>query len=226
MRSLIAEYIDKAITLIASALFLKYYFSPKMPRFYKKKWVIVISCFLLIYSIIGVTRAYLEYADQRLPSKEELQEKIIANNTIVEKDFTFNSSDGYSLIIPSGYAYTVLPTGAMSVTAIKEKAQSVIAVAKFEEKGSIEQVINGMHELMKKKNRTYSFTSKKHIKISGYDAVRIDLDVEKQGVPTKGIIVLLKGKYRFYQLIMSCPSSAFLEEKTIYEKVITSLKLS
>ncbi len=105
MITFIAEYIDKAITLLASALFLKYYFSPNMPRFYKKKWIIIASCFLLIYSIIGITKTYLEYADNRLPSKEELKEKIIANNTLVEEDFTFNSHDGFSILM-TGFQFS------------------------------------------------------------------------------------------------------------------------
>ncbi len=225
MSTLIAEYIDKAITLFASALFLKYYFSPKMPRFYKKKWVVIISCFLLIYSIIGFTKAYQEHADQRLPSREELQEEIIANNTLVEEDFAYTSPDGFSIIIPAGYAYTVFPSGAISMTAVKEASQSGIVVAVYKGNDKLEKTLNATLELLKDKNNTYTFSPASDMKIGRDKAIRVNLEVTKQGMPIQGCFIFSKSGNRFFQFMMSCPSSIYSEESSTYEKVISSLKL-
>lgn len=99
-----------------------------------------------------------------IPSKEEIQEKIIANNILVEEDFKFNSPDGFSLIIPAGYAYMVLPSGAISLTAIKEQAQSAIVVAVFNGNDPLEKTLNETLELLKNKNNTYNFNPATEIK--------------------------------------------------------------
>jgi hypothetical protein len=225
MSTLIAEYVDKAITLVASALFLKFYFSSNMPRFYKKKWVVLTSCFLVIYSVIGVTKAYMKYADQRLPSKEEIQERIVANNTLVEKDFPFKSPDSFSFIIPAGYAYTVFPSGAISMTAVKKQAQSAIVVAVHKGNDELKTTLNETLKLLKNKNNTYKFSRAFEIKIGPYEAVRVDLKVEKQGMPIQGCFIFAKTGNRLYQFMMSCPATSFPEESMVYERVIKSIKL-
>ncbi len=225
MSTLVAEYIDKAITLVASGLFLKFYFSSNMPRFYKKKWVVVASCFLIIYSVIGVTKAYLEYAHHRLPSKEEIQEGIVANNTLVEKDFSFISPDGFSFIIPAGYAYTVFPSGAISMTAVKKQAQSAIVVAVHQGNDELKTTLNETLKFLKNKNSTYKFSRPFEIKIGPYEAVRVDLKVQKQGMPIQGCFIFSKAGNRFYQFMMSCPSTLFPEESMVYERVIKSINL-
>ena len=61
MGTMIAGWIDAAISLVAAGLFFRFYYTSTMARFYKKKWVIVVCGFLLLYSLIGVSNAYRTY---------------------------------------------------------------------------------------------------------------------------------------------------------------------
>ncbi len=111
MGTLIAGWIDAAIAFLAAGLFFRFYYTATMARFYKKRWVMVVCCFLLLYSLIGSTNAYRKYVQGRPPTRGELQKAMAANNTFVTQDAVFTSPDGYTLVLPAGYAYTTYSSG-------------------------------------------------------------------------------------------------------------------
>jgi hypothetical protein len=53
----------------------------------------------------------------------------------------------------------------------------------------------------------------------------VNVDVEKGGIPVKGILVFAKIGDSVFSLMMSCPASLFSQESAEFEKVIRSLRL-
>jgi hypothetical protein len=229
MGTLIAEWIGTAITLFATALFLKFYYTSKMSRFYKKKWVIVACSFMILYSIIGIINGYRNYAQGKSPTKGELQTAIAANNTLVDQDFVFNSPDGYTLVVPAGYAYTTFSSGAISMIAIKKQSQSstqaAMVVSRQQGTEELEGLIKETIKLLKRKNSTYTFSSESQLSISDKKAIKVNVDVEKEGTPIKGIYLFTKAGNNIFSIMMSCPASLFSQESAEFEKVIQSLRL-
>jgi hypothetical protein len=229
MGTLIAGGINTAITFLIAALFLRFYYTSKMRHFYKKKWVIVACSFMMLYSIIGITHAYREYTQGRLPRKEELQKEIAAHNTLVDQDFVFNSPDGYTLVVPAGYAYTTFSSGAISMTAVKKQpqssTQSAIVVARQQGSEGLESLVKDTMKILKSKNSTYAFSLESPLSISDKKAIRVNVDVEKEGVPIKGIFLFTRAGSNVFQIMMSCPASLFSQESAEFEKVIRSLRL-
>lgn len=229
MGTLIAGWIDPAISLFAAAFFLRFYYVPTMPRFYKKRWVVVVCCFLLLNSIIGITHAYRNYTQGKPPTREDLQKAMAANNTLVKQDFVFTSPDGYTLVLPAGYAYTTYASGAISLTAVKKhpqaSEQSAIVVARQQGNEELEPLIRNTLKSLKGKNSTYAFSPESPFSISGKEAVRVTLDVEKAGVPIKGILIFARAGSTIFEVMMSCPARLFSQESAEFEKVIGSFRL-
>lgn len=82
MGALTAEWMDTAIIFFAVALFLIFYYTSRMSRFHKKKWLIVVSSFILLSSLIAITQAYRTYAQGRPPTHAKLQNAMAANRSI------------------------------------------------------------------------------------------------------------------------------------------------
>jgi hypothetical protein len=229
MGILIAEWIGTAITVFAAALFLKFYYTSKMSRFYKKKWVIVVCSFMMLYSIIGVINAYRNYAQSRPPTKEDLQKSIAANSILVNQDFVFNAPDGYTMVVPAGYAYTAFSSGAISMIALKKQAQSstqsAIVVSRQQGSEELEGLIKDTIKLLKRKNSTYAFSSESQITISDRKAIKVYVEVEKEGTPLRGIYIFTKAETNIFSIMMTCPASLFSQESGEFEKVIRSLRL-
>ncbi len=229
MGTLIAEWIGTAMTFFAAVLFLKFYYTAKTSRFYKKKWVVVVCSLMMLYPIIGITNAYRNYTQGRPTTKGELQEAIAANNTLVNQDFVYNSPDGYTLVVPAGYAYTTFSSGAISLAALKKQpqssTQSAIAVAKQQGSEELESLVEKITRALKNKNSTYAFSSETALSIGEKKAIKVDVDVEKEGIPIKGIFVFAKAGNSVFSLMMSCPASLFSQESPAFERVIGSLRL-
>ena len=100
MIGFILNWADKGIMILAALLLLRYYFNPKNPRLYKKKWVLLASGFIFFYSIFNLVVAYKDYSESRLPSSEKLKETILSDGVILSEDITYSSSDGYQILIP------------------------------------------------------------------------------------------------------------------------------
>ncbi len=229
MGTLIAGWIDAAIAFLAAGLFFRFYSTSTMARFYKKKWVMVVCCFLLLYSLIGITNAYRKYVQGRPPTKAELQKAMAANSTLVDQDVVFNSPSGYTLVLPAGYAYTTYSSGAISLTAVKRhsqsSAQSAIVVARQQSNEELGSLIQDTLKVLKSKNSTYAFSAESQLSISDKQAIRVDVDVEKEGIPIKGIFIFTKAGNSIFEFMLSCPASLFSQESAEFEKIIRSLSL-
>ena len=229
MGTLIAGWIGAAITFFAAALFLKFYYTPKMSHFHKQKWVIVVCFLMVLCSIIEVANAYRTNAQGRIPTKGELQEAIAANNTLVNQDFVYNSPDGYSLVVPAGYAYTTFSSGGISMTAVKRQSQSsgqsAIVVARQQGSKELEILVEEITRVLKDKNSTYAFSPQSQLSIGEKKAIKVDVDVEKEGIPIKGMFLFAKAGNNCLAIMMSCPASLFSQESPAFEKVIGSLRL-
>ncbi len=224
MVTLIAEWMGSAITVLAAILFMKFYYTAKMSRFYKKKWVIVVCSFMVLYSIIGITNAYRSYTQDRLPTKGELQKAIGANSTLVVQDFVFDSPDGFTLVVPANYAYTTFPSGPISMIAVKKQSQSAIVVSRQQGSENLETLVKDTIQVLKRKNSTYAFSPASQVSISNKNAIKISVDVEKEGIPVKGIYLFSKIGNNVLAIMLSCPASFFPQESAAFEKVIRSIR--
>ncbi len=228
MGTLIAGWIDAAISLLAAVLFFRFYSTATLAHFYKKKWVLVVCGFLLLYSLLGMTNAYRKYVQGRPPTKGQLQTAMATNSTLVTQDSVFTSPDGYSLVLPAGYAYTTYSSGPISLTAIKKhsqaSAQSAIVVARQQGREELASLIHETLQALKSKNSTYAFSSESSFSIGEKEAMRVTVDVEKEGVPVKGIFLFAKAGTTIFSVMMSCPASLFSQEAAEFEKVIQSVR--
>ncbi len=77
---------------------------------------------------------------------------------------------------------------------------------------------------LKSKNSTYAFSSESSFSIGEKEAMRVTVDVEKEGAPVKGIFVFTKAGTTIYEFMMSCPASLFSQESSEFEKVIRSVR--
>ena len=110
------------------------------------------------------------------------------NDSLAGQDHIFKSPDRYTLVVPAGYAYTTLSSGAMSMTAVKKRSKSAIIVAKYKTDDDLESLVQGTIEVLKRKNPTYAFPSESPVSIGDKEAIEGDVDVEKEGTPIKGMI--------------------------------------
>jgi hypothetical protein len=190
--TLIAGWIDAAISLLAAGLFFRLYYTSTMARLYKKKWVMVVCCFLLLYFLIGITNAYRKYVQGRPPTKAELQKAMAANNTLVTEDAVFTSPDGYTLVLPTGYAYTTYSSGPISLTAIKKhsqaSAQSAIVVARQQGREELASLTRATLKSLKAKNSTYAFSSESSFSIGEKEAIRVTESWRKRASPLKAYL--------------------------------------
>ena len=223
MGALVAEWIGITVTLLGAVLFLRFHYASKMSRFYKKKWVIVACSFIMLYAIIEITDACRNYAQGRLPTKEEIQQPVAANDSLAGQDHIFKSPDGYTLVVPAGYAYTTLSSGAMSMTAVKKRSKSAIIVARYETGEDLESLVRETIKVLKRKNPTYAFPSESPVSIGDKEGIKVDVDVEKEGIPIKGMIIFAQAGNNTFEVMMSCPASVFSEESTEFDKVVRSL---
>jgi len=224
---IIAKWINILISLIIPAFFIKLYFTPSMAFFYKKKWVIVASSILILCTIVQNIDTLIIGNKNRLPAKEELQRKIAANNTLVDQDFLYTSSDGYSLIVPTGYAYTTFPSGAISMTAFKNllpsSMQSGITVSRRQVSEELEYLMTDAMKILKSGNPSYTFHSILKFSINNQKAFKVSVEVQKEGVPIKGVFVFTKTGNKFLGFNMSCPASFFPQESKAFDKVVQSI---
>jgi hypothetical protein len=227
MGVIVAQWIGAAFTFFLALLFLKVLYLSKTSRFHRHKWVIVASCVMMLGSIVQISNAYRNNDETRVPTKGELQEAIAAHNTLVDDDFVYDSPDGYSLTVPAGYAYTTFPTGALSMTAVKKQSsgQSTILVARQQSGEELESLVTKTIDVLKNKNPTYAFSPSSEVLLGDKKAIRVDLDVEKQGVPIKGVLIFAKTGNTCFEIMMSCPASLYSEESAAFEKAIQSSRI-
>jgi len=227
MGVLVAGWIGAAFTFFLALFFLKVLYMSQTSRFHRHKWVIVASCVMMLGSIVQISNAYRNNGETRVPTKGELQEAIAAHNTLVDQDFVYDSPEGYSVMVPAGYAYTTFPSGAVSMTAVKKQSsgQSAILVAKQQSNEELESLVTKTVDVLKNKNSTYAFSPSSEVLLGDKKAIRVDLDVEKQGVPIKGTFLFAKTGNTCFEIMMSCPASDYLQESAAFEKVIQSSRI-
>jgi hypothetical protein len=228
MAANIAKWMNLLVLLLTAAFFIKTYYTPSMSFFYKKKWVIVLSSILILCTVIQVIDALITTDANRVPTKEELRSKITAKNTLVDQDFVYNSVDGYSLVVPAGYAYTTFPSGAISMTAFKNLAPSIqsgITISRRQVSEELENIMAETMKVLKSGNSTYSFHAIQKFSISNKNAFKSSVEVVKEGVPINGIFIFTKSGNNFLLATLACPTSHFQKESLVFEKVIQSLTL-
>jgi len=223
----VAEWIGAAFTFFLALFFLKVLYVSKSSRFHKHKWVVVASCVMMLSSIVQIGNAYRNDKESRVPTKDELQKAIAANNTLVDQDFVYDSPDGYSVMVPAGYAYTTFPSGAISMTAVRKEStgQSAILVARQQSNEELESLVTKTINALKTKNSTYSFSPASEVPLGDKKGIKVDLDVEKEGIPIKGIFIFAKTGNTCFEIMMSCPASIYSQESPAFERVIQSSRI-
>ena len=227
MGVLVGAWIGAAFTFFLALFFLKVLYMSHTSRFHRHKWVIVASCVMMLGSIVQISNAYRCNGETRVPTKGELQEAIAAHNTLADQDFVYDSPEGYSVMVPAGYAYTAFPSGAVSMTAVKGQptGQSAIVVAKQHSSEDLESIVKETIDALKRKNPAYAFSSESEISLGDKKAIKVDVDVEKEGIPIKGIFIFAKAGDTCFEIMLSSPAASFPQESDTFEKVIQSAKL-
>jgi hypothetical protein len=223
MARLIAQFIDNGIMLVAAAVLLRFYFKPEATRLYKKKWIPVSCAFMILYSLFEIGWAYREHLLNRLPTRQELDKTILANNTVADSDLQYSSPHGYSILIPRGYAYTEFASGPFSLTAIKNTSGLVVARQSCPD--ALGKIVPETCRYLKQKNPTYVFTNQQSITIGGTPAIRTNVAVTKENGPVEGFILFFKKGSHLFQVMLTCAAADFSDNKTQFESITESLKL-
>jgi len=223
MARLIAQFIDNGIMLVAAAVLLRLYFKPEATRLYKKKWIPFACAFMMLYSLFEVGAAYREHLQNQLPTRQELEKTILANNTVADSDFQYTSPHGYSILIPRGYAYTEFDSGPFSLTAIK--GTSGLVVARQICPDALCKIVPETCRYLKQKNQTYVFTDQQSITIGGTPAIRTNVAVTKETGPVEGFILYFKKGSNLFQVMLTCAAADFSGNKPQFESIIKSLTL-
>ena len=223
MARLIAQFIDNGIMLVAAAVLLRFYFKPEATRLYRKKWIPFACAFMILYSLVELGLAYREHLQSRLPTRQELEKTILANNTVADSDLRYTSPYGYSILIPRGYAYTEFDSGPFSLTAIK--GTSGLVVARHACRGALGKIVAETCGYLKQKNPTYAFSHQQSITIGGTPAIRTNVAVTKENGPVEGFILYFKTGNNLFQVMITCAAADFSDNKTAFESIIESLTL-
>lgn len=223
MASLITQWVDNGIMILAAFLLLRFYFKPGAKHLYKKKWVPFACVFMVLYSVVEIGLAYREHSKTRIPSKAELETAILANNTLAEADFVYRSPHGYSILVPKGYAYTHFASGAFSLTAIKDR--SAVVVGKHPISDPLDKTVQDTCRYLKQKNETYSFSAPESVRVGKTPAIRLTAQVTKEDVLIESILLFFKKDGQLFQVMCSCPAAVFQENKNQFDSIIASLEL-
>ena len=208
------------IGLISAFIFFTLYSNPKAIFSYKKRWAIVACWFMVIYSLFGLTKSYQTFVKMHFPTKAEIDRAITYNGKIVKKEMLYKSPDGYTVLIPEGYAYSTHPSGAMSLVA--RKGDSIIVVMMFPSTDTLEKLMQDSCNHLNKKGQTRSFSKPLPVKINDNNGLRIDIEAKKQNMRIHSICLFFKKGNMAYQLQLICPQELFTTIKEEYEKVINS----
>ena len=223
MAVLIAQFIDNGIMMVAAAVLLRFYFKPVATRLYKKKWIPFACAFMILYSLSEIGLAYREHLQHRLPSQEELEETILASNTVVESDLLYSSPHGYSILIPKGFAYTEFTSGPFSLTAIEGTTGLVVARQSCSD--VLDTIVPETCRSLTQKNPTYTFSDERSFSIGGTPATRVKIGVTKENGPVQGIILFFRKGRNLFQVMLSCGAGEFSGKQAQFESVIESLEL-
>jgi len=223
MERLIAQFINNGIMLIAAGVLLCLYFEPEMTRLYKKKWIPFACAFMIISSLIKMGLTYREYLHTRLPSRHELAKTILNKHTVTGDDLKFISPHGYSILIPRGYAYTEFDSGPFSLTALN--GTSGIVVSRQVCPDALGTIVAETCRCLKQKNPTYVFSDQQSGTIGDIPTIRFNVSVTIETGPTEGFMLYFKKDSNLFQVILSCATVDFPENKPQFESIIKSLTI-
>ncbi len=223
MVRLLTQFIDNGIMLVAAAVLLRCYFKHEATQLNKRKWVPFAGAFLILYSLLEMGLDCREYLRNRLPSRKELEETILANNTIAVADMQYHSAHGYNILVPKGYAYTEFVSGPFSLTAIKGTAGLAVVQSLCPE--PLDKIVPETCRYLKQKNSTYTFTDEQSITIGKTPATRMNVAVTKETGAKRGFIIFLKKDSNLFQLMLTCADADFADNRYEFESIIKSLTL-
>jgi len=159
----------------------------------------------------------------RLPTQNELEETILANNTVADSDFQYSSPHGYSILVPREYAYTEFTSGPFSLTAIK--GTSGLVVARQICPDALGKIVPETCRYLKQKNPTYAFTDQRSLRIGRTPAIRLTIAVTKENGPVEGFILFFRKGSNLFQVMLTCAATDFANNKPQFESIIESLTL-
>ena len=223
MISFILNWADKGIMILAALLLLRYYFNPANPRLYKKKWVLFASGFIFFYGIFNLVVAYKDYSESRIPSSEKLKETILSDGVVLSEDVTYSSSDGYQILIPAGYKYIKGQPGGLSLSAAREGA--ALLVAKMSDPKPLDELGNNIIEELKGRASESKLQLRHDISLNGADALRLDWELVRKGIPVNVIMVFVKQGGTLFHLTISCPKEFSKQSGPEFERIINSFIL-
>jgi hypothetical protein len=224
MTSLILNWIDKAIMIFAALLLLRYYFNPKASRLFKKKWVLFVCGFLFFYSIYEIVEGYRDYSSGRVPTSQKLKKTIQSEGTVLSEDVTYSSPDGYEILIPAGYKYVQGLSKSLSLSAAREGA--ALLIAKISDPKPLDKLGSDIIEGLKKRDSTSKLLSHQASSLEDNDALRLDWELVRKGVPVKIIMVMVKRGRTLFQLTLSCPKTFSKQTNPEFQRIIKSFTVN
>ncbi len=219
MSNYLPDIIDGAANVLFAIAFIAFYFIPNYPKLHKKKWLLLGFAFFLFLGVNSLYKGGKNYAAQRIPQKAEVEQSLLKNGQLALNDFTYTSPEGFKILIPSGFTYSV-PDGAISLIAVKNFDQNVnvsLIVMKLNDPKTLDQLISDIMKL-DANGKKYFFDKD----IQRQDLRRGYVEVVKEGVSGKAAIALIKNEDSIYQVMMSTEKSHFEKLEPIFERVLNS----
>ncbi|HEY0781117.1 MAG TPA: hypothetical protein VGE98_01580, partial [Thermoanaerobaculia bacterium] len=185
--------LDKLIALVVAAVLVTLYLSPRLPRFHRRKWVLIVAVLPLFYCVYGLLWIYnrVQEAPPPLPSPPPGDVKVVETPlTALTKDVLFASPDGYHILIPAGFKYFTSGPSQMSLAAVHEG--SSVAVFKIDADQALDAFVKQTEKALQATNASYRFEPAAAIQSGTAAGRRVAIAVEKDGKKYAGTLLLFQ----------------------------------
>ncbi len=225
MRNYLPYFIDGALYIVIAGSFLFLYLNKKQPKLYKKWWVIVTALLFLVLAGDEIYKGIRQYAEQRIPSRNELENTLNSNGSIASKNFIYKSSDGYEILIPEGLTYAG-PKNAISLIAMNNNQSSTslsLIVMKLSSSQDLDSLVKDLIHIGSKANppKKYSFEeiNNNSEQRKGY------VEASNNGILIKAAILLVRHGTSTYQVTISTLKDNFERSESEINTVLSSFKV-
>jgi len=226
MAQFIASIADALIYIFLGLFILYLHTKKKVPLFSNKKWAWAIAIILFGLGGYDIYDGYVDYEKTLLPSLEYLEDALASKGILAEKDFIYDSPDGFQVLIPGGYRYVSMNN---VITLIMRKKIDALgyagmAISKLKFDGDLPGLMTESLKNMKLKEPTYSFSARGIRYFGRYEGISCKMEVIRKGIPLNGIIAFCRGGNFVYQVLLYCPKDSYSNFKLEFEKILDSFR--
>jgi len=230
MSSSLGSLLNDVLTIAGGIFLISIYFN-KNGKLYRKRWVAIVAVLIITKGAIDLVHNYGKYFSSKIPARGRLIKEISQDDKALEKDILFESEYGFRIRIPRGYSYKVYNEG-LQLLAFSKRRDSdflagIISVGKTETIDDLKIAVDKGMEYLVSKNSTYRFYDREIFGKPGWEGIKMNVFVVKNGEPMKVIMAFIKkpGWEYLYELTLGCHEKFWEENKKLFEETLATFSL-